>query len=88
MPLVQYRVHGPGLAPRRTEMPVPGWGGEAQPRQDGSHEQVWHCTPFSESARYGLELLYPFDQELLVRSTEGRVVLDADWGPDPDNGLN
>lgn len=43
-------------------MPVPGWAGAAEPRADGSHEQVWRCTPFSEGARYGLELLYPFEQ--------------------------
>jgi hypothetical protein len=88
MPTVKYRVIGPGLAPRRTEMPIPGWGGEAQPRADGAHEQVWHCAPFSESARYGLELLYPFEQELRVTREAGQVKLDADWGPDPDNGLN
>jgi hypothetical protein len=69
-------------------MPVPGWGGEAQPRADGMHEQPWHCSPFSESARYGLEMLYPFEQELRVRKESGQVVLDADWGPPPDNGLN
>lgn len=88
MPLVKHRLHGPGLPPRRTEMPVPGWAGEAQPRADGSHEQVWHCTPFSESARYGVEVLYPFEQELRVTSRGGQVALDANWGPDPMNGLN
>ncbi|MFI4964699.1 MAG: hypothetical protein ACHP9T_04955 [Caulobacterales bacterium] len=87
MPVVKYRVHGPGYAPQQTQVPVPGWGGEAQPRADGSHEQVWHCVPFSEGARYGLEILYPFDQELRVRNFRGRVRLDADWGPDPQNGL-
>lgn len=88
MPLVKYRVHGPGLPPRRVEMPVPGWAGEPQPRADGAHEQVWHCTPFSEGARYGLEVLYPFEQELRVRNEKGQVLLQADWGPDPDTGLN
>ena len=87
MPVVKYRLHGPGLAPQQTQLPVPGWGGEAQPRADGSHEQVWHCVPFSEGARYGLEILYPFDQELRVRTFRGRVRLDADWGPAPENGL-
>jgi hypothetical protein len=71
-----------------TEIPVPGWGGEAAPRADGSHEQVWHCLPFSEGARYGLEMLYPYEAELRVQSLEGQVVLTADWGPDPQNGLN
>ena len=88
MPVVKYRMHGPGLAPQPTQVPVPGWGGDAQPRADGSHEQVWHCAPFSEGARYGLELLYPFEQELRVRTWRGRVRLEADWGEDPQNGLN
>jgi hypothetical protein len=65
-------------------MPIPGWAGAAQPRADGSHEQPWHCTPFSESARYGVELLYPFEAELRVRKARGKVRLDADWGEPPD----
>lgn len=88
MPIVKYRQHGPGLPPRPTEMPIPGWAGDAQPRASGSHEQPWHCAPFSEGARYGLELLYPFDQPLTVTTRRGQVRLDADWGPAPDNGLN
>lgn len=87
MPTVKYRVIGPGLPPQRTQVPVPGWGGEPQPRADGSHEQVWHCTPFSEGAKYGFELIYPFDQELRVSQSGGKVKLDADWGRDPENGL-
>ncbi|QUD87966.1 hypothetical protein [Phenylobacterium montanum] len=86
MPLVKYRIHGPLSPPRRTEIPVPGWAGEAQPRKDGSHEQVWHCTPFSEGARYGLEVAYPFEQELRVRTVRGKVKLEADWGPRPEDG--
>jgi hypothetical protein len=86
MPLVKFRLHGHRPAPQLIKMPVPGWGGEAQPRADGAHEQPWHCTPFSESARYGLEVLYPFEEELRVTSRDGRVNLDADWGQpvDPD----
>ena len=86
MPTLKYRLHGQRPAPRRTEMPIPGWGGEPQPRADGSHEQPWHCTPFSESARYGVEVLYPFDEELRVRKVRGRVRLEADWDEpvDPD----
>lgn len=87
MPVLKYRTLGRGLPPRRTEVPVPGWGGEPQPRADGSHEQVWHCIPFSEGARYGVEILYPFEQELRVRTFRGRVKLEADWGPRPDDGL-
>jgi hypothetical protein len=68
-------------------MPIPGWAGQAQPRADGSHEQPWHCTPFSESARYGVELLYPFDEELRVTRFRGRVRLQAEWGEPPDDDM-
>ena len=86
MPLVKYRLHGSRPAPQLIKMPVPGWGGAAQPRADGAHEQPWHCTPFSESARYGIEVLYPFEEELRVTKESGRVRLQADWGDpaDPD----
>jgi hypothetical protein len=84
MPLVKYRLHGHRLPPRKVEMPIPGWGGAAQPRADGSHEQPWHCTPFSESAKYGVELLYPFEEELRVRKVDGQVKLDAAWGAPAD----
>jgi hypothetical protein len=64
-------------------MDVPGWGGDKQPRADSSHEQPWHCLPFSESAIYGLELCYPFDEELRVTSRGGKVQLRACWGERP-----
>jgi len=86
MPIVKYRLHGHRPPPRQIQLAVPGWGGEAQPRVDGSHEQPWHCTPFSESARYGVELIYPFEEELRVTKWRGKVRLEADWGEpaDPD----
>ncbi len=84
MPKVTYRIHGNRPAPRPIRVTVPGWAGDKQPRADGSHEQPWHCLPFSESARYGLELVYPFDAELRVTSHDGEVQLDADWGPPPE----
>ena len=86
MPHVKYRLHGHRFPPQPIQPPIPGWAGEAQPRADGNHEQPWHCTPFSESARYGVELLYPFDEELKVTSHKGGVKLDAKWKdpPDPD----
>ena len=56
MHLVKYRSHTPDLNPRRTKLEVPGWGGQREPRKNGSMEQAWHCLPFSEGARYGVEL--------------------------------
>jgi hypothetical protein len=87
MPTLKYRLHGNRLPPRMIEVPVPGWGGAAQPRKDGSHEQPWHCQPFSEGARYGVEVLYPFAPELRVSKFRGRVKLEADWGEPADPGM-
>ena len=83
MPIVKYRQYGDRPPPQQIRIAVPGWAGDKSPRADGSHEQPWHCMPFSESARYGLELVYPFDQELCVSTKDGRVELEADWGPAP-----
>jgi len=85
---VKYRMFEPRLAPRRTKVEVPGWGGQPEPRRDGSHEHGWHCMPFVESAQYGIEIFYPFDNELHVTKRDGRVVLEGDFGPDPDTGIN
>jgi hypothetical protein len=84
---VKYRLFEPRLAPRRTKLEVPGWGGQNEPRRDGSHEQPWHCIPFSEAAQYGIEIFYPFGNELRVTKRNGQVALEADWGPDPGTGV-
>lgn len=85
MPVLKYRLHGARPAPRPIQLAIPGWGGVAEPRADGSHEQPWHCTPFSESARYGIEVIYPFEEELRVTKSQDGVVLDAEWGEPPDD---
>lgn len=87
MPTVKYRLVNPGLKPRQTKLEMPGWGGSPAPRADGSHEQVWHCTPFSEGAQYGIEVFYPYDNELRVTRTAGGLIFDGDFGPKPDNDL-
>ena len=87
MQAVRYRVANPDLKPRRTKLEMPGWGGTPQPRVDGSHEQVWHCMPFTEGAQYGIEVLYPHQNELHVTKKNGKVRLDGDFGPSPDAGL-
>lgn len=87
MHTVKYRLFEPRLNPRRTKLEMPGWAGQPEPRRDGSHEQVWHCAPFSEGAQYGIELFYPFDNELRVSRRNGQLVLDGDFGPDPGTGL-
>ena len=87
MDKVKYRLNDPRLAPRRTKLEIPGWAGKREPRADGSREQVWHCVPFSEGAQYGIELFYPYDNELHVSTKDGRLILEGDWGPPPDGGV-
>lgn len=85
MPVVKYRQSFHRPPPQQIRIEVPGWAGAKQPRADGNHEQPWHCLPFSESARYGIEVLYPFDVELRVDTIDGCVALQADWGEPPND---
>ena len=87
MNIVKYRTREPGLRPRRTKLEIPGWAGGREPRADGSHEYVWHCLPFSEGAQYGIELFYPYENELHVTTRDSKLIFDGDFGPPPENGL-
>ncbi len=84
---IKFRLFNPGLAPRRTKIEIPGWGGMAMPRKDGSHEYPWHCMPFTEGAQCGIEVFYPYQNELRVSKKNGQWVFDGDFGPAPDNDL-
>ncbi len=86
MPLIKYRSFNPDLLPRRTRLEVPGWAGTQEPRQNGSHEQPWHCIPFTEAARAGLELPYPHPDELRVSTRDGEILFEGEFGEagDPD----
>jgi hypothetical protein len=84
---VKCRLYQPKLNPRRTNIEIPGWGGNSEPRRDGSREQPWHCVPFSESAQYGIEVFYPYDNELRVSTRDGHLVFEGDFGPHPGTGV-
>lgn len=83
MPKIKFRMSGDDLKPRRTRMEIPGWAGRPEKRTDGAHEQAWHCTPFSEYAQYGVEIFYPYENELRVSMRNGRLILNGDFGPPP-----
>ena len=86
MHTIKYRMIEERLRPRRTKLQIPGWAGKPEPRADGSHEYAWHCMPFSEAAQYGVEIFYPYDNELRVSTREGRLVFEGDFGPAPEDG--
>jgi len=82
---VKFRLVNPDLRPRRTKLEMPGWAGTPEPRTDGSHEQAWHCAPFTEGAQYGIEIFYPYKNELHVSRRGRKIVFDGDFGPRPDD---
>jgi hypothetical protein len=82
---VKFRLANPKLAPRRTKLEMPGWAGQPEPRTDGSQEYAWHCAPFTEGAQYGIEVFYPYDNELHVSKKDGKLIFDGDFGPPPDD---
>jgi hypothetical protein len=71
MPTVKYRLGPHKLDPRRTRLEIPGWAGQPQKRADGAHEYPWHCLPFSEAARAGIELCYPAEEPTHVSVQDG-----------------
>lgn len=87
MPTVKFRSYDPRLRPRRTRLEVPGWAGQPEPRADGSHEYPWHCVPFVEAARAGLELCFPYAEELRVSTRDGALTFEDGAGrPLPPGG--
>ncbi len=45
-------------------------------------EHAWHCLPFTEAARAGVELCYPHPDALLVSKRDGILRFDGDFGLD------
>ncbi len=86
MHTIKYRLSDERLRPRRTKLEIPGWAGKPEPRADGSHEYAWHCVPFSEAAQYGLEVFFPYDNELRVSTMNAHLVFDGDFGSAPGDG--
>jgi hypothetical protein len=84
---IKFRLVNPGLRPRKTKIEMPGWAGKPAPRSDGSHEYAWHCAPFTEGAQYGIEVFYPYENELHVSNKDGELDFDGDFGPAPDDDL-
>lgn len=88
MQKIKFRMGGDDLRPRRTKLEIPGWAGKPEPRSDGSHEHAWHCVPFSEAAKYGVEVFYPYENELRVSTKNAKLTLDGDFGPPAEPGRN
>lgn len=76
---VKYRTWHKGLPPRTTKLEVPGWAGDSKDYSDGAKPQPWMCPPFAEASCYGLELVYPFDQECRVTFDGNNFQFEGDF---------
>jgi hypothetical protein len=81
---LKFNTVGKALPPRPIRVDVPGWGGSPDlKRVDGSEPQPWHCTPFVEASTYGLELVYPYENECVVMNDGGVIRFERDWKNEP-----
>lgn len=67
------------FTPNPIKLQIPGWAGEDKTHSDGSKAQPWHCPPFVEASTYGLELLYPFESECVVKNIDGETIFECDF---------
>lgn len=66
---LKYRTWYKGQPPRQIKLEIPGWSGE----KTWDLGQPWHCKPFADGATYGLEIIYPFQTEVVVTNENGEA---------------
>jgi len=69
---IAYRL-GKALPPRPIKLKLPGWAGENNYHGNGGPPQPWHCVPFVEGNTYGIEFLYPYEEEQIVSKENGQI---------------
>jgi len=85
---VLWRSWYKGLAPQPIKLQIPGWAGVDKNHKDGATPQPWHCPPFVDGSTYGLELLYPFDNDCYVCMRNGKIHFDGDFSEETQAFLN
>lgn len=61
---------------KKIKVEFPGWAGDSKNHSDGAIPQPWHCVPFLEASTYGLELIYPFNSEAIIRTVDQKIQVD------------
>jgi hypothetical protein len=69
---IAYRL-GKALPPQPIKLKIPGWAGVNNYHGDNGPPQPWHCVPFVEGNTYGIEFLYPYEQEQRVTKKNGQI---------------
>jgi hypothetical protein len=82
---IQYRSAYGAEPPRRIRLEIPGWAGSSSAHADGAAAMPWHCQPFVEGSTYGLELIYPYRSECIVRNVDGKIIFDGPLTEDRKN---
>lgn len=72
---IKYRSWFKGIPPKKIKLQVPGWAGENHHHSG----QAWHCKPFIDGSVYGLELIYPFKTEVVVKTVNGELIFEDDF---------
>ena len=85
---LKYRTYGKGLPPRPIRLEIPGWAGDSSKMENGSVPQPWHCNPFVEGSTYGIELMYPYEEECQVINDGGEVRIEWNYARERDAGLS
>jgi hypothetical protein len=85
---LKYRTYGKGLPPRPIRLELAGWAGDNSKMEDGSVPQPWHCNPFVEGTTYGIELVYPYENECQIINDGGNVRIEWDYARERDAGLS
>lgn len=85
---IKYRIWGKGLPPQKIKLQIPGWAGSDGEYKNGAKPQPWHCKPFVDGSKYGLELIYPFDAECKIINDgklrfEGNFEKECVWSQEP-----
>jgi Flp pilus assembly protein TadD len=77
---IKYSTTGKALPPRPIKLRVPGWAGLPDLKmENGSEPQPWHCPPFAEGAAYGLEIVYPYEQECRIVNDNPNADVRIEW---------
>jgi len=76
---VRFRTWYKGLPPQPIKLKIPGWAGENHDHGNGAKPQPWHCPPFVDGSTYGLELLYPFENDCKVVNDGGTIKFEGDF---------
>ena len=81
--VIEYYPYAAALPPRPIRLAIGGWSGAVLKMEDGSDPQPWHCLPFTEASTYGLELVYPYQNECHVINDGGAVRFEWDYASEP-----